>query len=158
DTMSASATSMPNGLRPRRMARDASRRRRRLPSTTTSRQNGQVSSETVTIVDDGRVAEVPGAIRADGIRLSADAVQRSLGWELKRRGLCGGDPGTPAPADPALAGTGGIDLRTLAAALGRPLAVDLEERIAWLGASAGERGTRLRSLEAPDFELPDIDG
>jgi hypothetical protein len=36
--------------------------------------------------------------------------------------------------------------------------VDAETRSAYLGASAGERGRRLASLEAPDFELPDVSG
>jgi hypothetical protein len=40
----------------------------------------------------------------------------------------------------------------------RPLAVDREERVACLGESARARAARLASLEAPDFELPDLDG
>jgi hypothetical protein len=45
-----------------------------------------------------------------------------------------------------------------AQASGRPVAVDLEERAAYLGVSAEERGRRLASLEAPDFTLNDLDG
>jgi hypothetical protein len=45
-----------------------------------------------------------------------------------------------------------------AARLDRPLAVDREERAAFLGVSARARAERLRSLEAPDFALPDLDG
>jgi hypothetical protein len=41
---------------------------------------------------------------------------------------------------------------------GRPVAMDLGERAAYLGVSAEERGRRLASLEAPDFTLPDLDG
>jgi len=41
---------------------------------------------------------------------------------------------------------------------GRPVALDEAERVAYLGVSAGERGRRLASLEAPDFTLPDLDG
>ena len=32
------------------------------------------------------------------------------------------------------------------------------ERAAWVGASARERADALRSLRAPDFTLPDLDG
>ena len=49
-------------------------------------------------------------------------------------------------------------LTALAQRLGRPLAVDLEERVAYLGVSAQTRSERLRSLEAPDFTLPDLAG
>jgi len=41
---------------------------------------------------------------------------------------------------------------------GRPVALDEAERVAYLGVSAGERGGRLASLEAPDFTLPDLEG
>ena len=46
----------------------------------------------------------------------------------------------------------------LAAAGDRPLAVDRDEGVAYLGASAIARAARLASLEAPDFRLPDLDG
>jgi AhpC/TSA family protein len=45
-----------------------------------------------------------------------------------------------------------------AEASGRPVAVDLDERAAYLGVSAAERAKALASLEAPDFTLPDLDG
>jgi hypothetical protein len=44
------------------------------------------------------------------------------------------------------------------AAGGRPLAVDREEGVAYLGETALVRATRLTSLEAPDFSLPDLVG
>ena len=40
----------------------------------------------------------------------------------------------------------------------RPLAVDREEGVAFLGVPAPVRAARLASLEAPDFRLPDLDG
>jgi hypothetical protein len=52
----------------------------------------------------------------------------------------------------------GVDLATQAEAAGRPVAVDLEERAAYLGVPAPERARKLASLEAPDFTLPDPDG
>lgn len=62
------------------------------------------------------------------------------------------------PAGTALADEDGIDLARLAAVLDRPLAVDLEERAAYLGVSARDRRQALASLLAPDFALPDLDG
>jgi hypothetical protein len=41
---------------------------------------------------------------------------------------------------------------------GRPVAIDRDERAAYLGVSAAERAKALSSLEAPDFTLPDLDG
>ena len=49
-------------------------------------------------------------------------------------------------------------MSAFAKALGRPLALDLEERSAALGTSASDLGAQLASLEAPDFTLPDLDG
>jgi acetyl esterase/lipase len=46
----------------------------------------------------------------------------------------------------------------LAAAGDRPVAVEREERVAFVGESAGARAARLASLQAPDFALPDLDG
>jgi hypothetical protein len=50
------------------------------------------------------------------------------------------------------------DLEAIATGLDRPLAVDVEERVAFLGVSARARAARLASLQAPDFTLPDLDG
>ena len=52
----------------------------------------------------------------------------------------------------------GVDLAKRAEAGGRPVAVDLEERAAYLGVSASERARPLAALEAPDFTLPDLEG
>ena len=53
---------------------------------------------------------------------------------------------------------GGIDLAELARLLGRPLALDADERAAALAAPASGRSAALASLEAPDFTLPDLAG
>jgi hypothetical protein len=45
-----------------------------------------------------------------------------------------------------------------AEAAGRPVALDDEERVAYLGVSARERARQLASLAAPDFALPGVDG
>jgi AhpC/TSA family protein len=52
----------------------------------------------------------------------------------------------------------GAALAKRAEASGRPVAVDLDERVVYLGVSAAERATALASLEAPDFSLPDLEG
>ena len=52
----------------------------------------------------------------------------------------------------------GIELARRAQASGRPVAVDLDERAAYLGVTARERAAALASLEAPAFTLPDLGG
>ena len=110
------------------------------------------------LLDDGRGTEVAATLAPGGVRLTPDAVQVALGWELKPQGLCRGDACLPVRPTHGLLHDDGVDLAALAALLDRPLALDAGERVAWLGTSAAERGARLASLEAPDFTLPDLDG
>jgi hypothetical protein len=52
----------------------------------------------------------------------------------------------------------GAEVLKRAEAEGRPVAVDPEEGVAYLGVSARARAAALASLEAPDFTLPGLDG
>jgi hypothetical protein len=112
----------------------------------------------VTLLDETRPLTVDGQVGPDGIRLAPDVVRDALGWELKLQGLCRGDVCIPIPPTSALVRADGVDLGTLASLLDRPLALDVAEQAACLGAAAGERARRLESLDAPDFTLPDVDG
>ena len=64
------------------------------------------------------------------------------------------DGGRPVELDEA----DGVARATLVETSGRPVAIDRDERAAYLGVSAGERAQALSSLVAPDFTLPDLDG
>ena len=105
-----------------------------------------------------RELRVAAAVDGGSVRLSADDVARGLGWRLEPEGLCRGGLCLPVPDAAALVSGDGLDLAALAGALGRPLALDLAERAAALGASAAERSAPLARLEAPDVELPDAAG
>ena len=109
-----------------------------------------------TIVDDGREREVDVDRTGARVRLSHQALHDALGWEITEDGLC--RDGLCVPAPRAWAAGDGIDLAELAGVLGRPLALDADEGVAWLGASADDRARALRSLTAPNFTLPDLDG
>jgi hypothetical protein len=109
-----------------------------------------------TIVDDGRATEVDAERSGARVRLSRAGVHDALGWDVTEDGLCRDTMCLGAPR--AWADGGGIDLDELASVLGRPLALDADEGTAWLGASADERARALRTLTAPDFALPDLDG
>ncbi len=112
----------------------------------------------LTLIDDGRVTEVPARFAGQRARVAAADVQTTLGWELKPEGLCHGGVCIPVRDRSALVDDDGIDLAELARALDRPLALDTAERAAFLGVSAAARGSQLATLSAPDVTLPDLDG
>jgi hypothetical protein len=111
-----------------------------------------------TLLDEERPVTVPATIDRDRVRLAPAALRTATGWELKPEGLCRAERCIPVPQRAALVHDAGIDLAACADVLGRPLALDLAERAACLGASAADRGAQLRSLVAPDFTLPDLEG
>ena len=109
-----------------------------------------------TIVDDGHERALDVDRAGNHVRLSHQAVHDALGWEITDDGLC--REGLCVPAPRAWADADGVDLAELAGVIGRPLALDAEEGVAWLGVSAEERARALRSLTAPNFTLPDLNG
>ncbi len=111
-----------------------------------------------TILDEGRATSVAADLAGGRVRLSPNALERSLGWVLKPEGLCLGDVCVPIAGRAGVVADGKVDLQALAELLQRPLALDLDERIASLGASARERGEVLKGGIAPDFRLPDLTG
>ncbi len=111
-----------------------------------------------TLIADGRGEALTARIDGESVRLAAADVARILGWEIKPQGLCRNQQCIPLRDPSALADANGVDLAALAETLGRPLALDLDERAGCLGDSARERGAQLASLEAPDFTLPDLSG
>jgi hypothetical protein len=110
------------------------------------------------LLDEGAPTEVEATIDGPAVRLAPEAVAGSLGWELKPEGLCRDAVCVPVRDRAKLVFQGRIDLAALAAALDRPLALDVAERAAYLGASARARAAQLASLQAPDVELPDLAG
>jgi hypothetical protein len=117
-----------------------------------------VDVSTFTLLDDGRPVEVPARLGGEHVRLTPAAVERALGWSLRPEGLCRGTACIPLPAGSPAADPDGLDLAELAALLARPLALDVQERAAYLGVAAPQRSAALASLEAPDFALPDLGG
>jgi hypothetical protein len=111
-----------------------------------------------TIIDGERSAAIMG--QRDGARVLLDAagVKDGLGWDVHDGLLCNDSLCIPLADEGAVARAGGIDLAGLAAAMDRALAVDLDERAAFLGGSARERSQALASQQAPDFALPDLAG
>jgi hypothetical protein len=115
-------------------------------------------SESFTLIEPDGVHTVSVTLADEAVHLEPAVLEASLGWVLKPEGLCRGEVCVPVRDRDALVKDAGIDLAGLAVALGQPLAVDLAERAAALGTSAGVRAMALDSGEAPEFTLPDLDG
>lgn len=111
-----------------------------------------------TILDNGAESQVDAVVRQNTVWLSFNALKTALGWERKPEGLCQGDMCIPLEDEQDLLSDDGVDLAGLAELLTRPLALDPEERVAYLGEAARDQSAQLMSLRAPDFSLPDLDG
>jgi len=115
-------------------------------------------SASFTLIDGDRVTQLAAVVAGDSVRIAPAALREATGWELKPEGLCKGNVCVPVRDRAALADPSGVDLAAFARALDRPIAIDASERAAALGTSAAERSARMATLDAPDFELPDLHG
>ena len=113
---------------------------------------------TFTLIDSERAAAVEARVADGRVLLEPASLKDALGWEVHDGLLCSDAMCIPIAEEGALVRDGAIDLDAFARALDRPLAVDVEERAACLGASARERAQALASQHAPDFTLPDLAG
>ena len=116
----------------------------------------------ITVLHDQRETRHPDdAADGDALWLDAAAIEQATGWAWKPEGLCHGDVCVPLP--PALKPQWVLDERLLDIAAvwrrsGQPVVHDAASRTWVLGAGAAQRATALASLQAPDFELPDLAG
>ncbi len=109
---------------------------------------------TFTIIDGESEHDVQASRAGEHVTITP----ADLGWKLEASGLCRGDVCVPVRDRARLVRDGGVDLHELARLLDRPLAIDTDERVAVLGASAERRAGDLASLAAPDFALTDLAG
>ena len=112
---------------------------------------------TFTLLIDGDELPLSARVEGDSVQVPAENVTAALGWEIKQQGLCKGEVCIPV-RDENLFGRESVDLAVLARLIGRPLALDSDERAGCFASSPQERAAQLNSLEAPDFTLPDLDG
>ena len=121
-----------------------------------------MAEASATILFPDRAVAVTGEVAADALWLAPAELARAGGWELKADGLCRGSLCVPVPpAASWVRGRGAdplVDLIGLSRHMGQPVAVSPEHALWSIGPAAEDVADRLRSLDAPDFTLPDLDG
>jgi hypothetical protein len=115
------------------------------------------------IIYGGRVSQIGGAKpEGDNLWLSSADLTKATGWELKPEGACMGDVCIPIPparqAEFTRDSGHSFNLAALARQLGQPVVHDDKNGAWYFGEAAATRRASLASLQAPDFELPDLDG
>jgi hypothetical protein len=110
------------------------------------------------LIEGGSVHALRASVEGERVFVAPPELEGATGWALKPEGLCREAVCVPVRDRAPLVGPAGVDLAAFAAALGRPLALDVAERTAALGTAAADRSAALASLEAPDFSLPDLAG
>ncbi len=115
-----------------------------------------------TILYKERQARVPSAEGdGDDLWISLADLRGATGWDLKPQGVCQGDVCVPIPAGRERdfrRDDGRFNLAALARLLGQPVVRDPDHSAWGFGESAEARREALRSLRAPDFTLPDLEG
>jgi peroxiredoxin len=101
---------------------------------------------------------ISARVDGDCILVAPDTLAEATGWVLKPEGLCRGSVCVPVRDRDSLVVDGAIDLAVFARALQRPVVVDAAEAVVAIGVPAPERVAAMESLDAPDFELPAVDG
>ena len=104
----------------------------------------------------------PAAATASGdeLWLPADELRAATGWELKPQGLCEADRCVRIPHGMTLMKEDHVrvNLTAVAGLLGQPVIRDDAHGVWCFGEAAPARRAALRSLQAPDFTLPDLGG
>jgi len=115
------------------------------------------------IIYDGRVSGIAGATaEGDDLWLANADLTAVSGWELKPEGACKGDICIPISplreVEFVREGGKAFNLAAFARHLSQPVVHDDKSGVWYFGEAAAKRRDALGSLEAPDFELPDLDG
>src|SRR5262245_25753162 len=112
------------------------------------------------MTDEGERALREAQADGDALWLSARESEAATGWAPSEEGLCRDAVCVPLPPgrERELVRDGRVNVAALWRHLGRPV-VHSARGHAWvLGQDARERADALRSLQAPDFTLPDPAG
>jgi AhpC/TSA family protein len=98
----------------------------------------------------------------ENLWLPVGELHAATGWELRPEGACRGDVCVPIPrgreGEFLREGRARFNVAELARLLGQPVVHEDVHGVWSFGESASDRGNAMRSLQAPDFTLPDLDG
>ncbi len=111
-----------------------------------------------TVLYEDRVFETNDAHEQDDrLWLSPDDMLSATGWKLKPEGLCREEACVPL-RDGEVDDQGRVDVTAFAAKFDRPLVHDHERGLWAFGEPSENVRQRMNSVQAPDFNLPDVDG
>jgi hypothetical protein len=115
---------------------------------------------TIVLSERGETTLPDDRVEGERLWLTSTELEAATGWSSRPEGLCRGSVCVPIPPgrERELVREGRIDVAAVWRHLGQPLAHS-DDGSAWvLGTSATDRAAALRSLQAPDFTLPDRTG
>ncbi len=115
----------------------------------------------ITVLHEQRATPLPGATaQGESLWLDRAAIETATGWSWKPEGLCQGEVCVPLPRQttPPIVQGDRLDIAALWRHRGAPVVHDDAGQTWVLGTGTDERAQALATLQAPDFELPDLQG
>ena len=91
------------------------------------------------------------------LEVETHTFEAASGWHIRPEGACNGDVCVPLPDEVRIDGGTRLRVDALAERLGAPLVHDERRGVYAMGPST-VTGRALTSAEAPELELPDLDG
>ena len=118
---------------------------------------------TATILCNERPPYVSAATaEKENLWVPVSELHAATGWELRPEGACRGDVCVPIPrgreAEFLRERPARFNVAELARWLGLPVVHEDAHGVWSFGETAADRSKSMRSLQAPDFTLPDLDG
>jgi hypothetical protein len=115
---------------------------------------------TTLLTDEGEFTVPDAEVSGDALWLSGRDAEAATGWVVKPEGLCRGAVCVPLPPGREQQFVRGstVNVTALWRHLGKPIVRSAQGHAWVLEQSAQERTAALRSLQAPDFTLPDSSG
>jgi hypothetical protein len=114
----------------------------------------------ILVIDDRELTIREAEASGDALWLPAPTAESVTGFTLTSEGLCKGAVCVPLPPgrERALVDETRVNVAALWRHLGKPIAQSADGSVWVFGEGAEDRSAALRSLEAPDFTLPDPSG
>lgn len=113
-----------------------------------------MKTQQATLLDEEKSTTVSAAVSDNDFLIDRGDFARATGWDLKDRGLCRDDTCLPVEDPSAYLRDDRLVLSTVADRLDRPVAVETEPPVAYLGPPEDDVKNNLLEGTAPDFTLP----